>query len=175
MDVTAKALVACQLYDAISEHGDITSGVFGSICSDNNTYATGYEYLRAMKDIHICSGSERCYVRRIRTPRTNEPAMLCHNSLTADHIIIHNNNIVAIVGWSRCTFGFMHMQAAGYAYRLDLCGNDDEWLTALIHMIINTYAVKHDRVLNFCIRMYLCRLPQSRSTSWLEHFKATLR
>lgn len=95
------------------------------------------EHMRGARYSHVCSTRKKCLVRRVRTPRDDHVARLCHNSLTSDHVIIHSGKIVAIVGWSRCSLEPMVLQAALYAYKLDM-HSDDGWLSFVVRAILNT-------------------------------------
>lgn len=169
------ASVEDQMQEALVAHGNITSPSYGILGDTENCTQSLVDHMRSIRGSHICAGGRRCCVRNMRTPRGDERAMLCHNALTSDHVIVHSGRIVAIVGWSRCSMEPMQLQAASYAYRLDLRRSDDPWLEFIVYTILNTYVSRRDKLTCFCALIYMCRRRSSAEHSWLRSIATTYK
>ncbi|KAF7585529.1 hypothetical protein BBP40_010725 [Aspergillus hancockii] len=149
-----------RLEEMISAHGSVVSPVYGALGS-GITANKCVEYMRQAKRSHACTRGRQCYLRRARSPRECGQARLCHNSLTPDHIIIHSGRIVSVIGWSRCSFGPMQMQAASYAYMIDAAatqGSVPGCLREIMLIILDAYSGKGDKATRFCMLMHACRV-----------------
>lgn len=160
--------ISQQIGEMVALYGTVVSPAYGSLSDPDTPSERCIDYMRDVRAFHVCAGGKKCCLRKLRTPRSGDDAVLCHNSLTPDHIIIHSGRIVAVVGWSYCDFGVMQLQAASYAYMLDLRGEDNLWLGQVVCQLLNKYSGRKDKMLRFCAAMHLCRLPGNKDTPWLQ-------
>lgn len=160
--------ISMQIKEMISAHGSVVSPVYGAIGDPETADERLVNHMREVRSFHICTGGKRCCIRKLRTPRGEGQPRLCHNNLTPDHIIVHSGRIVSVIGWSHCDFSAMQLQAASYAYRMDLSGETEKWLGEITCSMLNMFSGKRDRLSAFCAAMHMCRLSGGRSAPWLE-------
>jgi hypothetical protein len=164
-----KQEICIQIQEMIIAHGSVVSPVYGGIGDAELSDSKCVNYMRGIRQYHICAGDRRCRIRKMRTPRSDESARLCHNSLTPDHIIVAGGRIVSVIGWSHCDFSPMQLQAASYAYMLDQQGGENFWLEEVTTKIVDVFSDKRDKMLAFCAAMYLCRLSGAKSAPILRY------
>lgn len=160
--------ISRQIGEMIALHGTVVSPTYGSLSDPDTPSERCVDYMRDIRAFHVCAGSRKCRIRKMHTPRSGVNAVLCHNSLTPEHIIVYSGRIVSVIGWSHCDFGIMQLQAASYAYIMDLRGVEDLWLGEIVCKLLNTYSGRKDKMLRFCASMYLCRLPESKDAPWIQ-------
>lgn len=160
--------ISRQIGEMVALHGTVISPTYGPLGDPDTPCDRCVDYMRDVRAFHMCSGNKKCRIRKMHTPRSGVDAVLCHNSLTPDHIIVHSGRIVAVIGWSYCDFGVMQLQAVSYAYMMDLKGEENIWLSEVICMLLNTYSGRRDKMLRFCANMYLCRVPETKDMPWIQ-------
>lgn len=157
-----------QIREMVSVHGSVVSPTYASLCNPDDAIERCVDYMRSIRAFHVCSGVKECRIRKSGTPRSGVAPVLCHNSLTPDHIIVHSGRIVSVIGWSRCDFGVMQLQAVSYAYMMDRSPDENPWLGQIVCQLLNVYSGKRDRMTRFCANMYMCRLQKDARAPWIE-------
>ena len=145
-----------QLYSAIRFHATFTAHMHGTPCKPDD-FKDARRSLRHMKRSHVCHRGVSCCALHHRTPRVQAHAVLCHMSLSPEHVIVRDMHIVSIVGWSSCKFGFMQEQGVRYAALADAESELRDWYSEVSLFILNMCSGATDKTLHMLIAIALCR------------------
>lgn len=122
----------CSVTTAMMQMSKKTCGVFGyvqgrNLATSNPCMFLNYRIMlsKMMNEIHgsdmsiISQDTFRCF------------PTLCHRSLTLDHIILRENRLVGIVGWSRADYFPETFDRLSYFFNVGTLGFDNDWLRFL--------------------------------------------
>ena len=84
-------------------------------------------------------------------PKYRSRAVLCHNNINPDHVIVHGGSIVAIVGWSLCDITHPATQAVEYRIK------DEEhmFVMDMVYAVLRNTVDLTDPWVNFISESYL--------------------
>lgn len=135
MTQTCRESIMVQMENIVCDMSAITSSSFMKLQGKNLSTSSPVQFInyRILLSM-ITNDLDEGNMRILDMQDFDHTPVLCHNNLSMDHVIVDNDRIVGVVGWSMCDYAPEVMSRMQYQFRRPMSEGEQPWYSFLSGM-----------------------------------------
>jgi hypothetical protein len=135
MDDLSKTKVMSQMENVVHDISRYTSSMFMKLQGKNLSTHSPVDFINYRIVLSMITNDlNKGDMRTLDMEDFEHTAVLCHNNLSMDHIIVSGDNITGIVGWSKCDYMPEVMSRMQYQFCKPVYEGESVWYNAMSRM-----------------------------------------
>jgi hypothetical protein len=135
MSNVSKQKIMSQIENVVHDMSAYTSDIFMRLQGKNLSTSSPVDFINYRIVLSMITNDlEKGDMRTLDMEDFKHVAVLCHNNLSMDHVIVLEDSIVGVVGWSKCDFVPEVMSRMHYQFCRPVLEGESEWYAAMSRM-----------------------------------------